>query len=58
MFRVVAFRQLTVDTQQLQGDEVQAPALETGDHLADEAALHAVGLDQDEGSFEGHGAQV
>ena len=28
------------------------------DHLADEVALDAVGLDEDEGAFEAHGAQV
>ncbi len=37
---------------------MQSTVLETPDHLADETALHAVRLDQDESSFEAHGAKV
>jgi hypothetical protein len=36
---------------QLGGDRAQALRLEAGDHLADEAAGDAVGLDQDEGAL-------
>ena len=36
---------------QLGGDQPQALGLEPADHLADEAAGDAVGLDQDEGAL-------
>ena len=55
---VVRFGESAVDTHQLQRDEVQSTALETRDQLADEAALHAVGLDQDQGSLGTHSAEV
>ena len=45
-------------TQQLERDEVEPPALESSDHLADEATLHAVGFDEHQGAFNAHGAQV
>ena len=38
--------------------EMEPAALETRDHLANQTSLHAVGLDQDESSFDAHGAQV
>ena len=58
MLRVVTFGEVAVDPQQLERDEVEPSALEARDHLADETALHAVRLDQDESSFRAHGAKV
>ena len=48
---VVALRHLLVDGQQPQADDLQALALEAADDVADQASLHAVGLDQDQGTF-------
>ncbi len=39
-------------------DQVEAAPLDAADHLADEAALHAVGFDEHQGAFDAHGAQV
>ena len=58
MLGVMALGEVAVDAHQLERDEVQAATLEAPDHLADEAALDAVGLDQDEGAFDAHGAKV
>ena len=54
MLGVVARRQRLVDQHQLEPDEMQAPALQPGDHLADEAALNPIGFHQDERAFHGH----
>ena len=51
-------REVTVDTHQLERNEVQTAALETRDHLAHQATLHAIGLHQDEGAFDTHSAKV
>lgn len=58
MLRVMTFGEGAIHPKQLERDEMQTAALETPDHLADETALHAVGLDQDESPFKAHGAKV
>ena len=52
---VVAPGRRLVDPAQLARHEAQAPALEAGQDLADEPALDAVGLHDDEGAL--HGAR-
>jgi hypothetical protein len=54
----VQLREVAVDPHQLERHEVQTTALETRDHRADEATLHAIRLDEDESPFDAHGAQV
>ena len=58
MLGVMPLRQVTVDAQQLQGHEMEPALFETRDHLANQTSLHAVGLDQNQGSFDAHRAQV
>ena len=58
MLGVVPLGKVAVDPQQLERHKVQAPSLEACDHRADEATLHAVRLDEDQGSFDAHGAKV
>ena len=48
---VMLLRHLAGNGQQAQSDDLQALALEAADDLADEAALHGVGLGQDEGAL-------
>ena len=55
---VVPFGEGAIHAQQLQRDEVQSTALETRNHLADEAALHAIRLDQDKRPLGTHSAEV
>jgi hypothetical protein len=43
--------ELAVDGAELEGDDVEALALDAGEDLADQLALDAVGLDQDQGAF-------
>ena len=52
---VVALGELAVDGHELEADEPQAALLVAGEDPADEQALDAVGLDEDEGAF-GHGS--
>jgi len=49
---VVALGQLARNLHELHGDEAQAAPLKAGDDLADETALHAVGLDKNQGAFQ------
>ena len=58
MLGVVPFREVAVDPQQLERYQVQTATLETRDQLADEATLHAVGLDEDQGPLGTHSAEV
>ena len=58
MHRVVALRHLPWNGQQPQADDLQALPLEARHDLADEPALDAVGLDQDEGAFHGPAAPL
>ena len=50
---VVALGHVAWNGQQPQANDLQPLALEARHDLADEAALHAVGLDQDQGAFHG-----
>ena len=51
MGRVVALGERTVDLDELEADELQAALLVAVDDPPDQLALHAVGLDEDEGPF-------
>ncbi len=55
MLLVVATRHLGSDLSQLRRGQPQTLALEPPDDLSDEAPLHGVGLDDDQGSFHGAG---
>ena len=48
---VVAFRHVARDAQQAQAHHFEALALEARQDVADQAALDAIGLDEDEGAF-------
>jgi hypothetical protein len=54
VFGVVLFGELAVDLDELGRAHGQPPALEAREDLAGEAALHRIGLDEDE-SLLGHG---
>jgi hypothetical protein len=51
-------RSLAAHLVELERDELEALLLEALDHLADEAALHAVGLDHDVRALGGHLVRV
>ena len=55
MHAVVAFSQLAAGGELLEAHQLEALALEAAEDLAHQAPLHAVGLDGDEGAFDGHG---
>ena len=57
MLRVVLLRDGRLDHLELERDQRQALALDPGDDLADQLPLDAVGLDQDEGSFDSGGPE-
>ena len=50
---VVLLRERGADLEHADGDDLQAAALQPRDHLAGEAALHRVGLNQYERPFQG-----
>jgi hypothetical protein len=45
------FSQLTGDVDEFHGHDFEAATLETMDNLANQAALHAIGLDHDKCAF-------
>jgi len=51
MHRVVALGHRSRNGQQPQPDDLEALALEARHDLADQAALHSVGLDDDQGAL-------
>src|ERR1700704_4210514 len=51
----MAHGEVGADLHQLDADGVEPATLETGDDLADEPALHRVGLDQHKGALCWHG---
>jgi hypothetical protein len=55
--RVMTLGEFPVDLNELEPDQLQAALLEAGQDPADEEALDAVGLDEDEGAF-GHGITI
>jgi hypothetical protein len=55
MLGVVLFSERAVDAQQLRGEQREAAALDPAEDLPGERALHRVGLDQDQTTFDGHG---
>ena len=53
MIRVVPLEEVLREFRELQAHDLETLALEAPENLADEAALDAVGLDEDEGGFHG-----
>src|SRR5690606_32992949 len=51
---VVLGSELLGHLHQLHADDLHAGALEAADDVAHQAALYAIGLDQDQGAFKGH----
>ncbi len=51
---VVSFREFARRLQHLQAHHLVATLLEAADNIGHQPALHAVGLDHDEGHFIGH----
>src|SRR5690349_3896686 len=54
MLGVVLVRGARLEGAQLERDQAQALALDPAQHLADQAAAHAVGLDEDKGALGVH----
>ena len=50
--------QIAIDVDQLAGAQREAAALDARQDLAGELSLDGVGLDQDEGTLDRHGARV
>ena len=58
MFAVVAASEVLIDLHELEADEAEAAVLQALEDGSGEAALHGVGLDEDEGAFGCHAAIV
>ncbi len=55
MLAVVGLGDRALKSAQFEGDQGQPLAFQPADDLADEATADAIGLDQNEGAFDGHG---
>src|SRR6266545_3832323 len=58
VFRVMGLPQLAIDVDQLAGAQRETAALDARQDLAGELPLDGIGLDQDEGALDRHGARV